>query len=291
MAIFCAPQILSRLRMRSIQLYGAAMHVSRFDIAQLADSLYDARTKFRQCGPLTARYPELTIRDAYTVSEINLKRRMEQERVLLVGKKIGLTSRAVQKQLGVSEPDFGYLTSDMNVPMGETVPLAGLLQPKVEGETAYVLKRDLLGPGISVADVIRATDFVLPCIEIIDSRVQDWKIKIQDTIADNASSSLFVLGTEPRTLRDRDLRLAGMALRVNGEVISTGSGAACLDHPCLAVAWLANKLGEFGVGLKAGEVILSGAFGPVVAITGNEHVEVEISGLGRVFCTFSGEVK
>jgi 2-oxopent-4-enoate/cis-2-oxohex-4-enoate hydratase len=187
----------------------------------------------------------------------------------------------------VNEPDFGYLTSDMNVPMGEIVSLAGLLQPKVEGETAFVLKRDLKGPGITVADVIRATDFVLPCIEIIDSRVTDWKIKIQDTVADNASSALFVLGTEPRTLRDRDLRLAGMALKVDGEVLSAGSGAACLDHPCLAVAWLANKLGEFGVSLKAGEVILSGAFGPVVPISANSHVEVEISGLGRVFCQFN----
>jgi 2-keto-4-pentenoate hydratase len=176
----------------------------------------------------------------------------------------------------------------MNVPMGEIVSMAGLLQPRVEGETAFVLKRDLQGPGVTVADVIRATDFVLPSIEIIDSRVKDWKIKIQDTVADNASSALFVLGTEPRQLRELDLRLAGMALRIDGEVMSSGSGAACLDHPCLAVAWLANKLGEFGVPLKAGEVILSGAFGPVVPVNGGEHVEVEISGLGRVSCTFGG---
>ena len=262
------------------------MHLSRVDIAQLADSLYEARTKNRPCEPLTARAPGFTIRDAYTVSEINLKRRIQQERVLLSGKKIGLTSRAVQKQLGVSEPDYGYLTSDMNLPMGETASLAGLLQPKVEGEVAFVLKRDLMGPGVNVAGVIRATDFVLPCIEIIDSRVKDWKIKIEDTVADNASSALFVLGTEPRLLRERQLRLAGMALRVRGEVVSAGAGAACLDHPCLAVAWLANKLGEQGVGLKRGEVILSGAFGPVVPVIVGDHVEVEISGLGRVFCHF-----
>ncbi len=267
------------------------MLLSRFDIAQLADSLYDARTKFRACEPLTARSLDLTLRDAYTVSEINLKRRLEQENARIIGKKIGLTSRAVQKQLGVNEPDFGYLTSDMNVPLGETVSLAALLQPRVEGEVAFVLKRDLAGPGLTVADVIRANDFVLPCIEIIDSRVKDWKIKIQDTVADNASSALLVLGTEPRSLRERDLRLAGMALRVDGEVLSAGSGAACLDHPCLAVAWLANKLGEFGTGLKAGEVILSGAFGPVVPISGDTHVEVEISGLGRVHCHFSGAAR
>jgi 2-oxopent-4-enoate hydratase len=264
----------------------ATSHVSRFQIASLADSLYEARTQKKACDSLTSRVPELTIRDAYTISEINLKRRMEQENARLIGKKIGLTSRAVQRQLGVNEPDFGYLTSDMNAPLGETVSLAGLLYPKVEGETAFVLKKDLTGPGVTVADVIRATDFVLPCIEIIDSRVKDWKIKIQDTVADNASSALFVLGTEPKRLRESDLRLAGMALRINGEVLSTGSGAACLDHPCLAVAWLANKMGEFGVSLKAGDVILSGAFGPVVPVTQNCQVEVEISGLGRVGCHF-----
>jgi 2-oxopent-4-enoate/cis-2-oxohex-4-enoate hydratase len=262
-------------------------------IESLADSLYVARTQRRPVDPLTTRMPNLTLRDAYSVSEINLKRRISQEKARLIGKKIGLTSRAVQRQLGVSEPDFGWLTSDMNVPLGESVSLAGLMFPKVEGETAFVLKRDLSGPGVTIADVIRATDFVLPCIEIIDSRVKDWKIKIQDTVADNASSALFVLGTEPRRLRDCDLRVAGMALRVNGEVLSTGSGAACLDHPCLAVAWLANKLGEFGASLKAGDVILSGAFGPVVPVTAGAHVhvEVEISGLGRVSCSFTSEGK
>jgi 2-oxopent-4-enoate/cis-2-oxohex-4-enoate hydratase len=260
--------------------------VSRDEIALLADSLFEARKNVRQCEPLTAR-AGLTLRDAYTISDINLARRLSQGNARVTGKKIGLTSRAVQKQLGVAEPDFGWLTSDMNVPFGETVAIAGLLQPRVEGETAFVLKRRLRGPGVSVADVIRATDFVLPCIEIIDSRVRDWKIKIQDTVADNASSALFVLGTEPVRLRDVDLRLAGMALRIDGEVLSSGSGAACLDHPCLAVAWLANKLGEYGVALEAGEVILSGAFGPVVPVQGGEHVEVEISGLGRVACSFS----
>lgn len=260
--------------------------LGRKELDSLADSLYVARTGRRAVDPLTTTSPSLSLRDAYTVSEINLKRRISQGGARLIGKKIGLTSRAVQKQLGVNEPDYGWLTSDMNVPLGESVPLSGLLFPKVEGETAFVLKRSLRGPGVTVADVIRATDFVLPCIEIIDSRVRDWKIKIQDTVADNASSALFVLGTEPRKLRETDLRTAGMALRVNGEVLSTGSGAACLDHPCLAVAWLANKLGELGSGLDAGDVVLSGAFGPVVPVTADCHVEVEISGLGRVSCSF-----
>jgi 2-oxopent-4-enoate/cis-2-oxohex-4-enoate hydratase len=143
-----------------------------------------------------------------------------------------------------------------------------------------------MGPGLSLADVIRATDFILPCIEVIDSRVKDWKIKIQDTVADNASSARYVLGTKPVRLGSLDLRLAGMALRVNGEVQSTGCGAACLDHPALAVAWLGNTLGAHGVSLKAGEVILSGAFGPVVSVSAEDHVEVSISGLGSVHCFF-----
>ncbi len=256
------------------------------ELAKLADNLYEARTRCLPCAPMTEGRPELTIHDAYAISHINLKRRLEQGKARLLGKKIGLTSRAVQKQLSVHEPDYGYLTSDMNLPLGEALSMAQLLQPRVEGEVAFVLKRDLFGPGVTVAQVIQATDFILPCIEIIDSRVKDWKIKIQDTIADNASSAAFVLGTEPRKLGAVDLHLAGMALRVNGEVLSTGSGAACLDHPALAVAWLANALSRFDAHLQAGDVVLSGAFGPVVPVQAGDQVEVEISGLGKVFCGF-----
>jgi 2-oxopent-4-enoate/cis-2-oxohex-4-enoate hydratase len=248
--------------------------------------LRDARASRRGCAPLTETFPALDLAGAYRVSESILKEKMGQGGLRLVGKKIGLTSRAVQKQLGVSEPDFGYLTSDMNVPMGETVSRSAYLQPRVEGEVAFVLKHALKGPHVTVADVIRATDFILPCIEIIDSRVKDWKIKIQDTVADNASSAAFVLGCEPRALGAVDLRSAGMALRVNGEVVSSGVGAACLDHPALAVAWLANTLGGFGAQLDAGDVILSGAFGPVVPVNAGDHVEVSIEGLGHVHCYF-----
>lgn len=262
------------------------MHVTRTEISQLADTLAQARRSLKPCAPLTESHPHLTLQDAYAISEITLKARLEQGNARLIGKKIGLTSRAVQKQLGVAEPDFGYLSSDMNVPLGETISRASLIQPRAEGEVAFVLKKSLRGPGITVADVISATDFVLPCIEVIDSRVKDWKIKIQDTVADNASSALLVLGTEPRRLGKVDLRTAGMALRVNGEVQSTGCGAACLDHPALAVAWLANALGRYDIGLEAGEVILSGAFGPVVPANAGDHVEVSISGLGSVHCYF-----
>lgn len=255
-------------------------------LKQVAQQLIQARESRVGCTPPTQTVAGFSLADAYAVSESILKKKLGQGGVRLVGKKIGLTSRAVQKQLGVAEPDFGYLTSDMNLALGETVSRSSLLQPRVEGEVAFVLKRGLEGPGLTVADVIRATDFVLPCIEIIDSRVKDWQIKIQDTVADNASSALFVLGTEPRKLERVDLRAAGMALRLNGEVASTGCGAACLDHPALAVAWLGNALSGFGAKLEAGDVILSGAFGPVVPVSAGDRVEVAISGLGQVHCYF-----
>ena len=261
------------------------MHITRSELAHLADSLFEARVTGKPCAPITEQ-KKISLADAYLISEINLKRRLQQAKARVLGKKIGLTSRAVQKQLGVHEPDFGYLTSDMSVPMGESVAINTMIQPKVEGELAFVLKRDLVGPGITVAQVIQATDFVLPCIEIIDSRIKDWKIRIEDTVADNASSALFVLGTEPHSLRGAHLRTTGMSLRINGELRSTGVGAACLDHPALAVAWLANSLSHFGEKLHAGDIILSGAFGPVVPVGKGERVDVDFAKLGSVFCFF-----
>jgi 2-oxopent-4-enoate/cis-2-oxohex-4-enoate hydratase len=264
----------------------ASTTLSKDDLTLLAKSLLEVRATGKPCAPLTERNPELTLQDAYAISETILSERMRQEKVKVVGKKIGLTSRAVQRQLGVAEPDFGYLTSDMKVASGGVVSMKRLLQPRVEGELAYVLKKDLKGPGVTVEDVIAATDYVLPCIEIIDSRVKDWKIKIQDTVADNASSAFFVVGAQRFPLRQEDIRLTGMALRLNGDVVSTGCGAACLDHPTFAVAWLANALSRYGVELKAGEVILSGAFGPVVPVRAGDKVEVSFSGLGNVSCSF-----
>lgn len=259
------------------------MPLTKDELTKVADALYQARLDGAQLEPLSSTYTQISISDAYQISELNMKRRLEK--ATLLGKKIGLTSRAVQKQLGVNEPDFGYLLSDMNIPSGELVT-AKLIQPRVEGEIAFVLKKDLTGPGITAAQVISATEFVLPCIEIIDSRIKDWKIKITDTVADNASAAMFVLGPTPRNLGRSDLAYAGMCLRVNGEVLSTGMGMACLDNPVNAVAWLANKMSEFGVSLKAGEIILSGAYGPVVPVKKGDHVEVEINGFAPVFCYF-----
>ena len=253
-------------------------------LSSLADRLWLARIERQPCSALTDEFAELSTVDAYNISRLNLERRLKEgER--LVGRKIGLTSVAVQKQLGVDQPDFGYLTSGMRIADGARLPEGSLLQGKVEGETAFILKSPLRGPGVDVADVFAATQGLAACIEIIDSRVRDWKIRIQDTIADNASSAFFVLGA-PVSPERVDLEKATMRLRIAQELRSSGQGTACLGHPARAVAWLANALGELGDGLAAGDVVLSGAFGPVVPFRPGDRCEVEIDGLGKVSCSY-----
>jgi 2-keto-4-pentenoate hydratase len=204
-----------------------------------------------------------------------------------VGAKIGLTSPVVQQSLGVHEPDFGALLASMAVPDGVEVDLAGLLQPRVEAEVAFVLGADLTDEQITTADVIRAVDHLLPAIEIVDSRITGWDISIVDTVADNASAALFVLGTTPRRLTDVDLRLCGMVLEHAGEPVSVGAGAACLGNPLHAVGWLAGTLAAAGDPLRAGDVVLSGALGPMVPVAPGGAYEARISGLGTVRTCFS----
>lgn len=252
----------------------------------IAERLIHARTKNSPIAPLTVDHPEITVADSYQISQIVFEKRLKTG-AKLIGRKIGLTSAAVQKQLGVDQPDFGYITSDMILNHEGILPADALIAGRVEGEVAFVMGRDLEGPGITWDQVIQATDHVLGCIEIIDSRVRDWKIKIQDTVADNASSAMIVLGNHPKKLSQIDLEMAGMALRLNSEVESSGVGAACLGHPIHAVIWLANQLGQFGEKLRAGDIILSGAYGPVVPFKPGDHCEVEISGLGKIRCSMA----
>jgi 2-keto-4-pentenoate hydratase len=197
----------------------------------------------------------------------------------------------VQDWLKVSEPDFGFLLDDMEVKDGGSMKRADLLQARIEGEIAFVLKRELPGcfvvGGVGVADVIAATDFVVPALEIIDSRVADWNIQLADTVADNASSARFVIGTQRTPLDGIDLTLTGMTLRKNGSVASTGAGAACMGNPCVAVAWLANTLARLASPLRPGELVLSGALGPVVAVDAGDAFELEVSGLGRCTVRFT----
>ncbi|WP_306205494.1 2-keto-4-pentenoate hydratase [Actinoplanes sp. RD1] len=206
-----------------------------------------------------------------------------------VGAKIGLTAPAVQRAFGVYQPDFGVLFADMAVPSSSEIDSTALLQPRVEAEVAFVLSRDLDLEQVTVVDVLRATDFLLPAIEVVDSRIAGWDISIVDTVADNASSGMYVLGTTPRKVGDVDLRLCGAVVEHRGEPVSVGAGAACLDNPLHAVAWLASTLATHGTPLRAGDLVLSGALGPMVPAVAGESYEARISGLGTVRATFSKE--
>jgi 2-oxopent-4-enoate/cis-2-oxohex-4-enoate hydratase len=259
--------------------------MERGEIEGIAKELEAARRERRMVEPLSLRHPTMTIVEAYTAQRLQADWRIAGG-ARVVGKKVGLTSKPVQTMLGVHQPDFGYLFSDMAVASGGTVSVGELIQPKIEGEIAFVLKTDLRGPGLTAADVLRATQGVMACFEIVDSRIANWKIGIVDTVADNASSALFVLGDrliEPGTV---DLALCGMVLEKNGEIMVTGAGAAALGSPVNAVVWLANQLGELGASLLAGEVILSGALGAMVPVVGGDHFRLAIGGIGTCSVRF-----
>ena len=248
-------------------------------IEALGDRLFDALSSRTPIAPLTATHPEMTIEDAYHVQQRMIARRLEQgDRV--IGKKIGVTSTAVMNMLGVHQPDFGYLLDSMVYNEGESVEMDALIQPKAEGEIAFLLKKDLQGPGVTAADVLAATEGVMACFEIVDSRIQDWKIKIQDTVADNASCGVFVLGDQLVDIADLDLALAGMVLEKNGEIVVTGAGAATMAHPVNAMVWLANMLGSLGIALKAGDIVLSGAMGAMVPVARGDNLRMTIGGIG-----------
>lgn len=248
-------------------------------LQQLGDELFDALQARRTVAPLTSRHADITIEHAYAIQQRLIARRVKAgERV--VGKKIGVTSQAVMQMLGVFQPDFGILLDGMVYNEGQPIEAKTLIQPKAEGEIAFVLKHDLMGPGVSAADVIAATEGVMACFEIVDSRIENWKIKIQDTVADNASCGVFVLGDRLVDPRDVDLGTCGMVLEKNGEIVATGAGAAALGHPANAVAWLANTLGRLGMGLKAGEVVLSGSLGIMVPVQAGDSLRVSIGGIG-----------
>jgi 2-oxopent-4-enoate/cis-2-oxohex-4-enoate hydratase len=255
-------------------------------IAAHGDELYQALRERRTVPPLTDRVEGITIEDAYFISRRLLERRLADGETV-IGKKTGVTSKAVQRMLDVHQPDFGYLTDAMRHADGCEMPIgAELIQPRAEGEIAFILKRDLVGPGVTPADVVAATECVLPCFEIVDSRIDDWKIRIQDTVADNASSGLFLLGAEGVDPRKVDFFSCGMVVEKNGEILSTGAGAAALGSPLNCVAWLANTLGEYGIGLGAGEVILSGSLVPLEPVRPGDWMRVTIGGLGSASVRF-----
>src|SRR5262245_44304088 len=225
------------------------------------------------------------VRAAYAVQQANTDFYLKQGR-RLVGRKIGLTSKSVQKQLGVDAPDFGMLYADMALYDSEEVALGRVMQPKVEAEVALVLEDDLTRPMVSLTELISAVAYAVPAIEIVGSRIENWNIKLLDTIADNASSGLFVLGGEPKRLDGLDLRLCGMVMERRGEPVSVGAGVACLGNPLNAAVWLARTMVEVGNPLKSGDVIMTGALGPMVTVAAGDVLDVRINGLGSVRAVF-----
>ena len=256
-------------------------------IERLGDALYEAWRERRVIAPLREQVPDITVEQAYAIQSRMVARRLRAGETV-VGKKIGVTSKPVQDFLGVFEPDFGQLTSGMVCQAPDGVDLGQLIQPKAEAELAFVLKHDLVGPGITATDVLRATDHVRPCFEIVDSRIRSWDIQIQDTVADNASCGVFILGDAQADPRDLDLGLAGMVLEKNGELFSTAAGAAVQGSPVNAVVWLANTLGRLGLPFRAGEVILSGSQSALVPVSDGDELVCTVGGLGACRVRFHG---
>ncbi|WP_433886774.1 fumarylacetoacetate hydrolase family protein [Pseudomonas vranovensis] len=254
---------------------------------QYGEELYQALCSASTLAPLSERWETISIEDAYHISLYSIERRVAAgDRI--VGKKIGVTSAAVQRMLDVHQPDFGFITEQMAFADGAQISLGAnrLIQPRAEGEIAFKLKHDLVGPGVTEADVLTATEYVMPCFEIVDSRIQDWRIRIQDTVADNASCGVFVLGDSQVDPRRLDLPNLRMQVFKNGELISQGLGSAVQGNPLTAVAWLANTLGAFGIPFKAGEIILSGSLVPLEPARAGDQFALTIDGLGSARVSF-----
>jgi 2-keto-4-pentenoate hydratase len=253
---------------------------------EIADTIYRVYETKNPCSPIIDSMEEKSVEDAYKIQEINTNRWLEEGKQI-VGRKIGLTSPAVQKQLGVDQPDFGILFSDMTYGSNEIINFSKLVQPKAEAEIAIVLKNDLNKSKHTISDILQATDFVLPAIEVVGSRIANWQISIYDTIADNASSGVFVLGSNPVSPKDVDWELCGMTMMRKGEPVSTGVGMACLGNPLNAAVWLADTMVRHGRPLKKGEIILTGALGPMVDVWPGDIFNVEINSVGKVNAVFS----
>ncbi len=261
---------------------------SRPEVVEAAERLLQAAADGAPCDPVRDLIGEADVEAAYAVQERLTAARLAAG-ATIVGRKIGLTSPAVQAQIGVDQPDFGVLFDDMGYAETETVPMSRLLQPKAEAEVAFVLKDDLVEGDLDVAQVRAAVDYAVASLEIVDSRVAGWDIRFGDTVADNASSGLYVLGSDHKTLDEVEPVEVEMTMERGGEQVSSGNGAACLGDPLNALSWLARTAREFGEPLRAGQVVLSGALGPMVDVRPGDVVTAEITGLGTVTARFSGE--
>ncbi|HLY67339.1 MAG TPA: fumarylacetoacetate hydrolase family protein [Chloroflexota bacterium] len=261
------------------------MSLSEQQRQEAADRLAEAERTHTPIDRLTDLYPDIDVADAYDV-QLRQVAAKKAAGATVVGKKIGLTGKAIQEQFGVSTPDYGHLMDYFPIPDGGEMRCAELIQPRVEPEIAFVLDKPLKGPGVNIAQVLAATRYVTPAFEIIDSRIKEWKFKYQDTVADNGSSARYVLGSEQRPVDQVDLRLVGMVFKKNGEDIGYSCGAAALGNPAAAVAWLANALAEYGIGLEAGEVILPGALTKSFDAEPGDTFSASYDGMGSVNVRF-----
>lgn len=258
----------------------------KLNIQEASQALWQARSTRQTIARISETYDITSLQDAYAVSELNIARAVAQG-ARISGKKIGLTSKAVQQQLGVDQPDYGVLFSDMEYLSGAEVPAQRLIQPKAEGEIAFVVGRDLDQPDLTWSRFLLGLEYALPAIEIVDSAITDWKITLVDTVADNASCGVYVLGLEPRRIGDLQLAACGMDFRKNGATASVGAGVACLGNPLNAAYWLARTMAGLGQPLRAGDVVMSGALGPMVPVGAGDRVGADIAGLGHVSCVLA----
>ncbi len=261
------------------------MTIEKNKIQLFGDELFSAWEGVQQIEPITNREKSISIEEAYQIQLRTIsKRKLVGQNI--VGKKIGITAKPVMEMLNVDQPDFGHLMSDMQYKDRDVLETDKFCQPKGEGEIAFVLKKDLYGPGVTNADTLASTDYLVPAFEIVDSRIKNWQIKIQDTVADNASAGAFVLGEDRISPLGIDLSSCEMNLSKNDKIIGTGVGAATMGHPLTAVTWPANKLGELGIKLKAGEIILSGSLSTMFPIKKGDKLQLHISKIGGVSCQF-----
>lgn len=262
------------------------MALSRDVIERISGQLIQAEKTARPIDAISPVYADLSYEDAYAIQLKTFDTKVRAGEVI-VGRKIGLTTRAMQEQFNIHEPDYGTITDRMVCREGEPVPMSRLIAPRIEPEVAFLLKEELKGPGVTVAHVLRATEGIMPAFEVIDSRYRDWKITVKDSISDNASSAVIILGGRLSALRDIDLRLLGMVVDKDGQVIGTGAGAAVLGNPAQSVAWLANKLIEYGIVLRAGELVMSGSFVGATTVEAGSFFRATFDRLGPVSALFA----
>ncbi len=254
-------------------------------IEESARSLHQAERSRVPISPLSEQYPSLIPAQSYAIQSAWLDL-LRQEGANVVGRKIGLTSKAMQEQLGVNEPDYGFILDSMVVPSGSTLPRSAFLLPRVEPEIAFWLAEDISGPGVTAEQVLAATQGVSAALELVDSRIENWRIKLVDTIADNASSARMIVSQRLVSPRELDLAAEGVELFSDGELVGSGTGAAVLGHPAIAAAWLVNKLAEFGVSLRKGQVVLPGAMCAAVSVVSGKTYRAVYTHLGEVSVSF-----